>query len=434
MRNSSFHGDPLPPATLATKTTHAGRALKLHARLLYTSVCLGHLSNDIFMSMGPVVLTFISVHILPLSSSEIGTILGLVLLLNALTQPLFGWLADRNGGRWIGAGGLAWTLSCTALAMLGAEAGLLILFALPFVLRALGSSAFHPVGALHAAESNRRHAGVNLALFFFMGQMGLALGPTLAGILLNQSAVKTLAEGGTSGGLFPIIALTAIGIPAVIMMSIYLPPRRRYERVHNRLVKEDQKLIWKVPKISLVTLIALVTLRSLAMPGSISFIPLVFQAKGWSPAEYGIITSSFWLASGLTGIALGRMADRFDRRYIVTISLLCSVPAFLLLPSADGYFAFIVAIAAGGFSGGSHSIIIQLAQNMMPSGKGFASGMIMGLIFGTGAIGTILIGHMWNLFGLTITFQIVSGVVLIAAFLGLSLPASHHRLPEATTG
>lgn len=417
----------MPPASIATKASSASRALKLHARLLYTSVCLGHLSNDIFMSMGPVVLTFISVNILPLSSSEIGTILGLVLLLNALTQPLFGWLADRNGGRWIGAGGLAWTLSCTAIAMLGAEAGVLVLFALPFVLRAIGSSAFHPVGAMHAAESNRRHAGVNLALFFFMGQMGLALGPTLAGLLLNSSASNTLTEGGTNGGLFPIIALTASGIPAVIMMIIYLPPRRRYERVHNRLIKDDQNFSWSVSKLSLVTLIIMVTLRSLAMPGSISFIPLLFQAKGWSPAEYGIITSSFWLASGLTGIAFGRMADRFDRRYVVTISILFSAPFFLLLPSVDGYLAFIVAIAAGGFSGGSHSIIIQLAQSMMPSGKAFASGMIMGLIFGTGAIGTILIGHMWNLFGLTLTFQIVAVVVSIAALLGLTLPHSNQR-------
>ena len=73
-------------------------------------------ANDIFMSMGPVVLTYISLHILPLSKPEIGNILGLVLLLNALTQPLFGWLADRSGGRWIGAGGVAWTLTCTALA------------------------------------------------------------------------------------------------------------------------------------------------------------------------------------------------------------------------------------------------------------------------------------------------------------------------------
>ena len=160
----TIRGVPMQQATVAPKASSAGRTLKLRARLLFTSVCLGHISNDIFMSMGPVVLTYISLHVLPLSSSEIGTILGLVLLLNALAQPLFGWLADQNGGRWIGAGGVAWTLLCTALAMLGAETGAILLFALPFVLRALGSSAFHPVGAMHAAESNRQNAGVNLAL------------------------------------------------------------------------------------------------------------------------------------------------------------------------------------------------------------------------------------------------------------------------------
>ena len=414
-------------ATIAPKASSASQILKLRARLLFTSVCLGHISNDVFMSMGPVVLTYISLHVLPLSSSEIGTILGLVLLLNALAQPLFGWLADRNGGRWIGAGGVAWTLSCTALAMLGAESGAILLFVLPFVLRALGSSAFHPVGAMHAAESNRKNAGVNLALFFFMGQMGLALGPTLAGLLLNSSATASLAESGTNAGLYAILALTLIGIPGVLMMAIYLPPRRRHERVHKRMVKEDNMARQAIPIFSIVTLVIMITLRSMAMPGTISFIPLLFQAKGWSPAEYGVITSTFWLASGFTGIFLGRLADRVDRRYIVTVSLLLSVPAFLLLPTVDGLFAFLVAIAAGAFSGGSHSIIIQLAQDMMPSGKGFASGMIMGLIFGTGAVGTFLIGHMWRLLGLTLTFQIVALVVMVAALLGLTLPSSRPR-------
>ena len=255
-----------------------------------------------------------------------------------------------------------------------------------------------------------------------MGQMGLAIGPTLAGLLLNSSASVNLAEGGMNGSLYPILALTMLGIPGVIMMVIYLPPRRRHERAHKRMVKEDNRTRQAIPIFSLTTLVIMITLRSMAMPGTISFIPLLFQAKGWSPAEYGIITSTFWLASGITGIFLGRLADRIDRRYIVTVSLLLSVPAFILLPTVDGLFAYLVAIAAGAFSGGSHSIIIQLAQDMMPSGKGFASGMIMGLIFGTGAVGTFLIGHMWKLLGLMLTFQIVALVVMVSALLGLTLP------------
>ena len=183
----------------------------------------------------------------------------------------------------------------------------------------------------------------------------------------------------------------------------------------------------RLPLFSLATLVLMVTLRSLAMPGTMSFVPLLFQAKGWLPAEYGFITSTFWLGSGLTGILLGRMADRFDRRYVVTISLLLSAPAFFIMPSVDGLLAYLVAIAAGAFSGGSHSIIVQLAQDLMPEGKGLASGMIMGLIFGTGAIGTIIIGHLSEEIGLTLTFQIVAGVAALSALLGLTMPASRPR-------
>ncbi len=416
-------------ATTKSKGSSARQTLRLRARLVYSSVCLGHISNDIFMSMGPVLLTYISLHVLVLSKTEIGTILSLVLWLNALAQPLFGWLADKNGGRWIGAGGVAWSIGCIALALVAAEAGILLLFIIPFILRALGSAAFHPVGALHAAESDYQNAGRNLAFFFFMGQLGLALGPTLAGLLLdNQAIILTEGGGNTTGSLYPILALTLIGIPGIVMMALYLPARRRHIRQHNRMMAKEEISVRKViPLASMVILVFLITLRSLAMPGTISFVPLLFQSKGWLPAQYGIITSTFWLSSGVTGVLLGQIADRVDRRYLVSITLFLSVPAFFFLPVVDGWLAYFVAVVAGAFSGGTHSIIIQLAQDMMPQGKGLASGLIMGLIFGTGALGTFLIGLMSDQWGLVSTFQVVALVMTLAALLGMALPSSRPK-------
>jgi FSR family fosmidomycin resistance protein-like MFS transporter len=405
---------------------------------LFWAVSLGHMTNDTFISMGPVVLAFISVNLLPLSTVEIGVILGITALLGAVSQPLFGFLADRGGGRWLGAGGVAITVGVMLLALLAAEARNYPLMVLAFILPAVGSGAFHPVGTMHAADSDRRYAASNLAYFFLLGQLGLAAGPALAGLLLNNAGtynhVFTAALGPALSGslmergtVLPIFALTALAVPGVLLMAWSIPNRAAHRTTRSVESETPAPARAAIPLLAFIILISMVTLRSLAQPGSVNFIPILFQSKGWSPAEYGFITSSFWLASGLAGVFFGGLADRFDRRWVIAISLILSAPAFFLLPAANGVLAFALAIAAGGLSGGSHSIIVVFAQGLLPRSKGFASGMILGLIFGTGAVGNFLIGWLSDTVGLETAFQLVAGAIVVASVLALALPGSQPR-------
>ncbi|MGB1285857.1 MAG: MFS transporter, partial [Aggregatilineales bacterium] len=134
------------------------------------------------------------------------------------------------------------------------------------------------------------------------------------------------------------------------------------------------------------------------------------------------ITSLFWISAGISGVFFGNLANRYDRRLIVMGSMVASAPAFFLLPIVDGAAALVLALLAGGFSGGAHSIIILLAQEMLPKSKGFASGAMLGFIFGTGAIGSLLIGAVSDVIGLGVTFQATSVAIAIAGLLALLLP------------
>ena len=58
-----------------------------------------------------------------------------------------------------------------------------------------------------------------------------------------------------------------------------------------------------------------------------------------------------------------------DRRWIIGISMMASAPAFFFLPAVDGALAFVLAIAAGALSGASHSIIVVLAQDLLPGSR-----------------------------------------------------------------
>jgi len=403
----------------------------------FWSVGFGHLANDIFMSMGSVILVFMSVAIVPMTNTQIGFAISAQQLAGALTQPAFGLWADKNGGRWLGAGGLLMTMgmfiSWLAVGLLTHNYYLMII---PFIMQGFGSGAVHPVGMLHSAVSNQTRAASNMSYFFLMGQFGLATGPILAGLLLDGAnpnpMLPFMGPLGVDNRLLvnntasPLFMTMVLAFPVALFMASNIPTWTKETRDKASGKTQTMEVVSTKSIILPLAIIAImVTFRGLANPGSVNFIPALFQQKGWSPAEYGFITSLFWIAAGVSGVVVGNFADRFDRRWVMMITMVASAPTFFLLPLADGALALILALGAGGLSGGVHSIIVVLAQEAIPTGKGMAGGAILGLIFATGALGSLIIGGLADLIGLGSTFQVVAIAVIIAGVMSLALPKKH---------
>jgi FSR family fosmidomycin resistance protein-like MFS transporter len=153
----------------------------------------------------------------------------------------------------------------------------------------------------------------------------------------------------------------------------------------------------------------------------VPFLPSVFEAKGWSASEYGSVTSSYWIAGAFVGVITGKLADRFGNRRLIAATLLLSAPTFWLLPHTEGAGALVVALFMGGLSGASHSIIVAEGQRLMPARRGFASGAVLGFIFGAGAVGTFIIGVVADAYGLVSAFQLAAASVVVAALLAWRL-------------
>jgi hypothetical protein len=83
--------------------------------------------------------------------------------------------------------------------------------------------------------------------------------------------------------------------------------------------------------------------------------------------------------------------------------------------------------------GASQSIIVVLAQTLLPGGKAMASGLTLGFMFASGAIGGIINGLMADRIGLTLTLQSVALVALGAALCALALPATRVSTGETST-
>jgi FSR family fosmidomycin resistance protein-like MFS transporter len=103
--------------------------------------------------------------------------------------------------------------------------------------------------------------------------------------------------------------------------------------------------------------------------------------------------------------------------------LLGSIPLYFL-PLSDGWLAFLLAIISGGLLGASHSIIVVIAQALLPGRKAFASGVTLGYMFGVGAVAVWGIGALADIWGLTPVIQMGAVIGIMAALLALLLPST----------
>ena len=378
----------------------------------YVAVTVGHAAIDIFNSMGPVLLAFLRTP-LGISNAEVGLAMGTYQFLAGATQPPFGWLADRIGSRWLGPLSVSWAVGLVATAFyLANRTSSYRLFLLVFAVAALGSGAFHPQGTMHAGRAPSGRSESTTAVFFFGGQLGLTFGPALAGLLL--------ARVGPSG----IYGLALAVVPVVVFMTWGLRHTSKREIIERHREAAAPALSHSLSRGVVALLVGIFTCRGWVIIGSASLLPILFDEMGFGPTGYGVLTGLFWLGGAATGILAGGWAERWGRRPVVALTTVCGSVLLFLLPLPGGWLTFPLALATGALLGAAHSILIVMAQSLLPVRQALASGLALGYFFGSGAFATIAIGALADQFALAAVIQWGALFGLLAACLTLALPAS----------
>ncbi len=374
----------------------------------------GHLSIDVLNSSVAVILT-LAAGTFHLTIAQIGFGAMMYQMFAAMSQPLFGGLTDKLHGRWVGALGLLWTAFFFAAASFMPSYPLFITL---LMIGGLGSGAFHAAGMVNASVSGGKKAATSTSYFFLGGQLGYALGPLFAGIVVGQLGLAGMS-------LMAISSLPAIAL-MFVWMNDALPAAPKTQQV--AVAQKQSSRAHGATALVITAFVLFILFRSGTAQTYGTLLPAYFESLGYSPAQFGLMLGVFSFAGAIGTLLGGYLGDRFDRRTIMITASLLSAPFALLMLFTSGPAYYVVAIFAGLLLSMPHSILMVMTQELAPNRRGLAGGLVLGFIFASGSFMAWLASIAATQRGLQPVLVVVAFFPIIAGLVGFFLPAG--RKPE----
>ena len=367
----------------------------------------GHFATDFAGGALPALLPFLVVRF-DLSYTLAGAVMLASQVSSSVVQPLFGLWSDRRGAIWLLPTGVA----LAGIGMgLAADAPSYALVLALVVVSGLGTAAYHPEGYKFAAYVSGRRRASGMSLFSIGGNLGFATGPLAATVLI--------AAFGTTGGL--LIALPPLLVAAALVaLSPYLlsfVPERRDAGVH-----EGQDRIG-----ALALLLGVITCRSVAWFGLITFVPLWYVSLGHSASYGNRALAMMLLAGGIGTLVAGPLADRVGRRPVLMASVVATPVLILVFVLVGGALGLAALALVGVCVIGTFAVTGVISQEYMPRHIAMASGLVSGLSIGLGGVAAVALGGLADAVDLRAAFIACVVVAAVAIPLVALLPPTRRR-------
>ncbi len=373
---------------------------------------LCHLLNDTLQAVISAMFPILE-NSLGLTFTQLGFIAFTLNMVASVMQPVVGMYTDKRPMPYA----LPIGLASSMVGMFGlalAPNFWAILASVLFI--GLGSAIFHPEGSRVAYLAAGPRRGLAQSIYQVGGNSGQALAPVITALVLVPL------------GQFGAIWFTLIaGLAVIFLMYIarwYQSQVGRPMKVkaQNGEKKRDKNLS-KAIKAALIVLVFIVFARSWYQSVIANFYAFfAIENYGATIAQSQGYIFTFLLAGAIGTFLGGPIADRFGKRNVIIFSLLAAAPLALILPFAGPVMAIILLALLGIIVLSSFSVTVVYAQELIPGKIGTMSGLIVGLAFGMGAIGSVVLGSLIDLIGLTPT-MIATAFLPLLGLLAFLLPA-----------
>jgi FSR family fosmidomycin resistance protein-like MFS transporter len=376
---------------------------------------LGHVWVDASQAILPVALVKLK-ELFSLSYFQVGFIMAVLNLTSSVIQPVFGYISDRFSTGWFVPVGILWT--AFAMGLLGWSANYSVAVLL-VGLAGLGTAAFHPRAMMAVYFVSGSRLGFGAALFSTGGNLGFALGPVVGSFLV------------VGFGLHATLGLLAPGVLLCLIIFFYRGDfLRREPAVEEKSSKDFNREFQNIAWGSLIAVCLIVTLRSWVYISFLTYLPMFFQAQGIQLQTGSLMLTVFLVGGAVAGLYGGHLSDKIGRRRVIVASMLIyPILASLMILSKGGWI-WLLAGASGAALLASFAVTIVVVQELMPQYVGLASGLILGLGFGAGGLGTAFSGFLADKLGLYQVFWILALAPILGAALAVFIRSGRSEKQE----
>lgn len=368
----------------------------------------GHFTVDMYSGLLPVLYPILTSRF-DLDLKTVGFVALAYSGTASISQPFFGWLADRYGTRFTGVA-LAWSAVLFATIGFSPTFPVLLLMA---ALAGLGSGAFHPFGAINAsAVSNDEQKNTAMSIYSTGGTLGVAIGPLVGAVLFTVFGMR-----GTAVMILPGISIAIWLLSAMKSTSVTGTRTKGYVAPS---VKHG------VPLLTMGIIIGVMMLRMFPTFGIQNFIPIWYEQLGYGASFYGPLATTILVASAFGTIGAGPFADKYGRRTVILVTLVLSAPAVWAFAEFPGPWGFVSGALIGFLSASTIPLLLVMGQQLMVGRAGVASGLLLGLGFVAGAIGTPVFGAVADAFGMQNAVRSQLLLLVVAFACAWFLPSERH--------
>ncbi|PGY65840.1 MFS transporter [Bacillus cereus] len=372
-------------------------------RILF-AISFGHFLNDSMQAVVPALFPILE-KTMNLSYMQVGWIAFALNMTSSIMQPVFGMYSDKKPLPFL----LPLGMFSSMLGMIGlAFAPNFIIVIISVLFIGLGSAVFHPEGARVAYMAAGAKRGLAQAIYQVGGNTGNSLAPIFTALIFVP-----LGQIGSLG----FTAFAAVGIALLIFVSNWYKNELATGAVRRKkraALEAENAIVSTHIKFVIILLVFLTFVRSWYGAGIGNFYQFyLIEHYGLSIKNAQYFVFAFMIAGVLGTFFGGPLADRFGKKNIIVFSMLGSAPLALLLPHVSLVWVVPLFLCIGFISSSSFSVIVVYAQELVPGKVGMVSGLIVGLAFGLGALGAVVLGKLADIYSLQFIMILCSCLPLI---------------------
>ncbi|QWG33043.1 MFS transporter [Bacillus mycoides] len=372
-------------------------------RILF-AISFGHFLNDSMQAVVPALFPILE-KTMNLSYMQVGWIAFALNMTSSIMQPVFGMYSDKKPSPFL----LPLGMFSSMLGMIGlAFAPNFIIVIISVLFIGLGSAVFHPEGARVAYMAAGAKRGLAQAIYQVGGNTGNSLAPIFTALIFVP-----LGQIGSLG----FTAFAAVGIVLLLFVSKWYKNELATGAVRSKkraALEAENAIVSTHIKFVIILLVFLTFVRSWYGAGIGNFYQFyLIEHYGLSIKNAQYFVFAFMIAGVLGTFFGGPLADRFGKKKIIVFSMLGSAPLALLLPHVSLMWVVPLFLCIGFISSSSFSVIVVYAQELVPGKVGMVSGLIVGLAFGLGALGAVVLGKLADMYSLQFIMLLCSCLPLI---------------------